>query len=86
MVNLEGEKFLTWYFTPRQVIEAFGKQFKLVEIEGLASFCPPPHRKDFPMRNHVIFNSLTQLDERLCHLFPFNQWADHFIITLRYLP
>jgi len=86
MANLEGEKFITYYFSPQQVKNAFGKNFKLLELEGLGTFCPPPHRKDFAAVNPSFFRSATRLDEILCHTFPFNRWCDHFIITLQYLP
>jgi len=83
--HLEGEFFQVYYFTPSSVQKAFGKQFKLINLEGLGAIMPPPSKEKFPKKYPKLFQKLTQIDERLRHSFPFNAWADHFIITLQYL-
>jgi ubiquinone/menaquinone biosynthesis C-methylase UbiE len=86
MAHLEGERFMVYYFTPEGVQKAFGPDFKIVQIEGLATFCPPPHHKQLALKNPSIIKALTAVDERLCNIYPFSHWADHFIITLWYCP
>jgi ubiquinone/menaquinone biosynthesis C-methylase UbiE len=82
--HLEGEYFLTYYFSPRQVRQAFGKKYQLVKLEGLGSFVPPPDRETFPVKHPRWFEWLKRLDAVARRYYPFNHWADHFIITLQY--
>jgi ubiquinone/menaquinone biosynthesis C-methylase UbiE len=84
--HLEGEYFQTYYFTPSEVVKKFGKNFKEISLQGLASISPPPHSVDFQKRFPSVYNSLTKVDEKISFLFPFNRWADHFILTMQYLP
>lgn len=86
MAHLEGEYFTTYYFTPTNVLQKFGKDFKKINLEGLASISPPPHADTFSVRFPRLYKTLTTLDEKVCHLSPFNRWADHFILTVQYLP
>jgi hypothetical protein len=84
--KLEGENFTTWYFSPNDVKHAFGNAYKVIALEGLGTFSPPPYKKGFAIRYPKLFKLLTKLDDALCRFFPFNSWADHFIITLQYTP
>jgi hypothetical protein len=86
LAHLEGERFMVYYFSPGDVQMAFGPEFKTVAVQGLGTFCPPPHRKEFALRNPGVLKLLTKIDERLNKVYPFNCWADHFIITLWYCP
>jgi ubiquinone/menaquinone biosynthesis C-methylase UbiE len=86
LAHLEGERFMVHYFTPRDIQNAFGPQFKTVAVEGLGTFCPPPHRKKFALEKPGLLKALTGIDEKLSSFYPFNTWADHFIITLWYCP
>jgi ubiquinone/menaquinone biosynthesis C-methylase UbiE len=80
--HLEGETFMSYYFTPSKIISAFGKEYKLKELQGLGSFVPPPYLEKFPKKNPGLFRRLKNMDEKFSHTFPFNRWADHFIITM----
>jgi ubiquinone/menaquinone biosynthesis C-methylase UbiE len=84
--HLEGEYFQTYYFTPSQVVKAFGKDFKKLSLQGLASISPPPHNLNFQKKFPGIYSKLTKADEKLSFCFPFNRWADHFILTMQYKP
>ena len=84
--SIEGHKFLTYYFSPGDVKHSFNEKFKLVKLRGLASLSPPPYMIDFAENHPTLYRMLTGLDERFSALFPFNSWADHFIITLQYSP
>jgi 2-polyprenyl-3-methyl-5-hydroxy-6-metoxy-1,4-benzoquinol methylase len=86
LAQLEGEEFLTWYFSPTDVTSAFGNEFRVVALEGLASVCPPPYKKQFAVKYPALFKMLSKMDEGLSNIWPFNRWADHFIITLQYAP
>ncbi|KOY85960.1 hypothetical protein AD998_07210 [bacterium 336/3] len=82
--HLEGEYFDVFYFTPSQVQKSFGKSFKLVSLEGMGGIMPPPSKENFPEKHPKLFQKLIKWDEKLRVYFPFNAWADHFIITLQY--
>jgi ubiquinone/menaquinone biosynthesis C-methylase UbiE len=86
LAHLEGIHFMTYYFTPRQVLKAFGKDFKKVKLRGLAAVSPPPYMENFPKRHPKLYKFLTFVDARISYLPPFNSWADHFILTVQYLP
>lgn len=84
--HLEGERFLSYYFTSSTIISDFGKEYEVMELQGLGSFVPPPYLDSFPQKHPGLFKKLKHLDEKLCHTIPFNRWADHFILTTRLKP
>ncbi len=86
MAHLEGKYFMTYYFTPKDVMCALGKDFKKVDLQGLATFTPPPQMEKFPSKYPWLFNTFTKLDEKWSRYWPFNAWGDHFIITAQYQP
>ncbi|MDB5273964.1 MAG: SAM-dependent methyltransferase [Chitinophagaceae bacterium] len=86
MAHLEGEYFPTFYFSPADVLRAFGNDYKKISLEGLATFSPPPHADRFPMKHPRMYRLLTKLDEQLASIPPFRSWADHFILTVQYSP
>lgn len=80
--HLEGVHFKTYYYSSAYVRKAFGKNFKLVKLKGLASISPPPYLHYFPKKYPKLYNLFAGLDKKLSSYFPFNRWADHFIITV----
>jgi ubiquinone/menaquinone biosynthesis C-methylase UbiE len=86
LAHVEGVHFKSYYFTPKSVLEVFGSEFKKIALQGLASLSPPPYMRNFPKRYPGLYRFLTSLDARLSRFPPFNSWADHFIVTLRYVP
>ena len=81
--NVEGIHFTTYYFTPSRVMKAFGNDFLKIGLRGLACFTPPPYLEKFPKRYPKLFKLLNRIDNRLDQFFPFNRWADHFILTMQ---
>lgn len=86
LAHVEGVHFRSYYFTPKQVLKAFGKQYRKIALHGLGSVSPPPYMKNFPKRYPEIYKFLTSIDAQLSHFPPFNSWADHFILTMQYSP
>jgi ubiquinone/menaquinone biosynthesis C-methylase UbiE len=84
--RVDGHIFLSYYYSPSQTIKSFDNRFILARLRGLASLSPPPYYDAFPSNHPRIYDLLTGLDERYSALPPFNGWADHFIITMKYLP
>jgi hypothetical protein len=82
--HLEGEFFTTYYHSLSDIRKAFGEQFKLLEVEGLAAISPPPHRMDLPTSYPAIYKFLRSTDKIARTHFPFNRWADHIVVTFQY--
>ncbi len=83
MAHLEGEYFKTYYFSLSQIKNAFGKDFKLVESEGLCALSPPPSKGNFPTDHPELYKLLQRIDNTARFHFPFNRWADHIIVTFK---
>jgi ubiquinone/menaquinone biosynthesis C-methylase UbiE len=81
--NVEGIHFSSYYYSPSRLIRFFGEDYRLKELRGLASLVPPPYHENFPARYPRLFKSLQRADEKLSRRFPFNWWADHFILTMQ---
>jgi len=84
--HIEGIRFTSYYFTPREAAVSFGPEFRVVKLEGLASLMPPPYLEQFPRRFPGLYRLLARADQRVKNVFPFNRCCDHFILTLRFLP
>lgn len=84
--QIEGHHFRSYYFSPREILRSFGDRFTLLRLKGLACFTPPPAMETFPIRFPRLYRILNVLDEKTSTLPPFNRWADHFIVTMRYDP
>jgi ubiquinone/menaquinone biosynthesis C-methylase UbiE len=84
IAQLEGEYFHTYYHSLSKIKDAFGPNFSLIKVEGLAAVSPPPHRADVPLKYPRMYQHLVNLDKALRHSFPFNRWADHLIATFRF--
>ncbi len=83
VANVEAVQFRTWYFTPKQVMRAFGPQFELLHLEGLSVVTPTADNKTFAPRRPNLFKRLVQLDEAVSHMWPFNRMGDFFILTMK---
>lgn len=86
LANVEGVRFMTYYFTPRQVLTALGPNFQLRRLEGLSVFTPPADRIDFPRRHPRLYRTLVKVDNALSPRAPFNRWGDFFILTAQDVP
>ncbi|HZD58635.1 MAG TPA: class I SAM-dependent methyltransferase [Anaerolineales bacterium] len=85
LANVEGVRFTTYYFSPNQIIQAFGTKFQPIQLQGLSVFTPPADRKEFPTKFPRLYRFLVRMDENLADHPPFNHWGDFYILTLRYL-
>jgi len=82
--NVEGVKFQTYYHSLKKLKHALGKEFKLIEAQGLASISPPPYINNFPKRYPNIYKFLLSADKIFSHIFPFNRCADHYAATFEF--
>lgn len=86
LANVEGQTFLTYYFSPAEVIRSFNSSFQLVSVQGLSVFTPTADRKQFAHRFPRLYRVLVGLDDQLADYFPFHRLGDFFVLTMRYTP
>lgn len=84
MARVADVYFRTYYFTPSQVIRAFGAAYQVLRLEGLSLFAPPADHKEFVQKHPWLYRALVRLDGQLATLPPFRNWGDFFILSLRY--
>lgn len=82
--RLEGLRFDVYYFSPRQVLQWFGKDFELVALEGLSVITPTAESKNFAKLHPRLYRALRWLDAKLSPRWPWNGWGDFYILTMRY--
>jgi ubiquinone/menaquinone biosynthesis C-methylase UbiE len=85
VAHVEGVYFKTYYFTARQVRQAFGPRFREVKLEGLSVFTPTADNKTFAVNHDRLYRRLVQLDDLLATRRPFNGWGDFFILTMEFI-
>ncbi len=85
VAHLEGEYFKTYYHSLQNIKKSFGPKFKLIKTEGLGALSPPPASDSFAVKHKTINRWLNYLDKKARNSFPFNQWADHIIVTFKYI-
>lgn len=81
--HLEGREFAVAYFTPEEVVAAFGDTYELLAIEGLSVITPTAESKNLARRHPRVYGALARLDDRLAPRAPFRGWGDFFIVSLR---
>ena len=84
--HLEGLYFTVHYHSPRDVVEAFGRDHRVLEIEGLSVITPTAESKGLAKRHPRLYRGLAWLDDRLARVPPWRGWGDFFIVSLRYEP
>ena len=84
--HLEGLYFDVYYFTPRQVIGWFGKEYDFLALEGLSVITPTAESKNLARRFPRLYQALSWLDDRLSPHPPWWGWGDFYILSLRYQP
>jgi ubiquinone/menaquinone biosynthesis C-methylase UbiE len=82
--HLEGLYFDVYYFTSRQVIQWFGKDYSLVGLEGLSVITPTAESKNLAKQFPRLYRTLAWLDDRLSVMRPWREWGDFYILSLRY--
>ncbi|KAA3647807.1 MAG: class I SAM-dependent methyltransferase [Chloroflexi bacterium] len=84
--NVEGVEFQTYYFSPKDVMQALGPGFEVVKLQGLSTCAPPADNDGFAKRHPKLYRMLVRIDETIGHWRPFNGWGDFFILSARYQP
>lgn len=82
--HLEGLFFTVRYFTPGETIRALGRDFRVLEIEGLSVITPTAESKGFAKKHPRVYGALAWIDDRLSRVPPWRGWGDFYIVSLRY--
>lgn len=83
IAHLEGRYFPVHYFTPAQVVRAFGPAYDVVSVEGLSVLTPTLESKNLAVRHPLLYGALAWLDDRACSHRPFSRWGDFAVVVLR---
>ncbi|HWA06592.1 MAG TPA: class I SAM-dependent methyltransferase [Ignavibacteria bacterium] len=83
MAELNGEKVLTYYFTPGEFAAAFSRNFTRVKLYSLGLKTPPPYLLGIYNRLRPLVKLWMKLDEIFMGLPILNQMGDHFIIVMK---
>ncbi len=79
----EGLNYPVYYYTPKQISAAWGKDFQLESVEALSVITPPATNKDFAVKRPRMFETLSKLDDVLAPRWPFKYLGDFTIVSLR---
>jgi ubiquinone/menaquinone biosynthesis C-methylase UbiE len=80
--DLNGEKVLTYYYSPEKLGKFFKNNFKIKKIYTLGLFTPPPYLIGIYRRFKTLVKLWMGIDKFIKGLFPFNRFGDHFIIVM----
>ncbi|MEP6736261.1 MAG: class I SAM-dependent methyltransferase [Chryseolinea sp.] len=85
LAHLEGEYFKTYYHSLSAIKKSFPYGFKFIRSEGLGALSPTPGSTKFVTQHPSAYAALRKADTLFRNSFPFNQWADHIIVTFQYI-
>jgi ubiquinone/menaquinone biosynthesis C-methylase UbiE len=83
MAGLNGEKVLTYYYTPAEFSRRFAPLFTPVKYFTLGYFTPPPYLIGIYNKLKLLVKLFMAMDNFVMNLFPFNRFGDHFIVIMR---
>lgn len=82
--HLEGLYFNVYYFSPAQAQGGFGKDYHLLELEGLSVITPTAESKNLAKRLPRLYAGLARVDDYLAPRPPWRGWGDFYILTMKY--
>jgi ubiquinone/menaquinone biosynthesis C-methylase UbiE len=85
-VKSNGSSFSSYYYSPAELIAAFGKDYHAIAVEGLGITVPPPYLHNFISEHPVLYKYLLAAESRICKKAPFNSWADHCLVSMHFEP
>jgi hypothetical protein len=80
---MNGSEFLTYYYSPSEVIKLFKKDFIPVKVRPVGIFIPPSYMEPFARSRPVLFSALKVLDRIFRGFSSLSDQADHYLIHLQ---
>lgn len=81
--HLEGVTFPCHYHSARSVRDHLGRDHEVIEQRALSLLVPPPHLERIAVQRPRLVELLHRSEEAIANRWPFRNWGDHFLITLR---
>jgi len=81
--RVEGVYFNCYYYTPDYLIQHLNKRYNVLSLKSLGLAIPPPYIQHFVEKYPRLFRFLERWENKWCSRKPFNQWGDHFMITMQ---
>ncbi|HEY4205570.1 MAG TPA: class I SAM-dependent methyltransferase [Puia sp.] len=81
--HVEGHYFRCWYYSPGYVIRELGKEYELLELEGLCTMVPPSYIEHFAERYPGWYRRLCRMEDRWKGAWPWKYIGDYYIISFR---
>lgn len=83
MAELNGEKVLTYYYTPGEFAKAFSANFNKIKVFSLGNNTPPPYLIGIYNKLKPLVRLWMKIDELTMGLPLYNLFGDHFIIVMK---
>jgi ubiquinone/menaquinone biosynthesis C-methylase UbiE len=83
MAELNGNKVLTFYFTPKEFAKKLEENFSVEKIYTLGYNTPPPYLAGIYNKVKPVVKLFMKIDELIKGIFPFNRLGDHFILVMK---
>ncbi len=79
--NVEGRRFLTYYYAPSAIRKMLAQSMKCIYLSGLCVAVPPEFMAHHMVKHPLTFKYLKKIDRKIAVHFPFNRVGDYFIIA-----
>lgn len=83
IVDMQGTKIKTWYYTPGQIKKWSQKKFKLIRTIPIGFAIPPTYLEPYFSRRKNLLLQLNRLEKKIDHLSFLSGMSDHFLIDLQ---
>lgn len=83
LANAGGEKIATWYYSPKELMVAFGDRFLVKELRPIGLFIPPSYLQPFFTKHPNALKGLAVLDGWMKGQKMAANYADHFLMHLQ---
>jgi ubiquinone/menaquinone biosynthesis C-methylase UbiE len=81
--KIDGNPFMTYYYSSAYVKRHFGENYRLAQLHGMGCFLPPTYKEHFPKQWPRLFALMKGLEKKLSGLWPFNRFGDLYLISLQ---
>jgi SAM-dependent methyltransferase len=82
-VNVDGERVMTYYYTPKEIREMLGEKYSLEIQKPIAFFLPPSYLEPFFVKHNWILKVLNNLEGIFGALNFLSKYSDHYIIVAK---
>ena len=81
-VNLNGENFQTFYYSPKEIVTTFGNKFKVQNIKPVGFLIPPSFLNNFFLKKKKTLLMLDTFESSVSNISFLANLSDHFLIDM----